>query len=230
MTTPHRSIALLGLAVSCLAIPVLEQDTGASEMGFTFNKRICRQAIPPPRGQNWFALPAAHNYTTSFQICTVLGLMGAGTPARIIQIDAGPGVVRVALCSNPPAAHFPLLPQVGIIVDSVPFDTNGVFEGSHPVGLTYAFAAAGVPPTGQNLYPVPYHSFAATSTDLCNELGLTGNPLQPNARIRSVDGCGGLTSVDSCFTPGGAFPLRLGEPVMVEQLSAPIGGFTPMHF
>lgn len=202
----------------------------ASNMGFKNHRQI--EALGTfPIGENLVALPFRNPYTTAQDICDALGL----TPSvgEVLQIDAAGGVIF----SNAPGCgvgDFALIDRVGIIVRN-DVATSGMIVGSHqgnPPG-GYTVENLGVFPVGQNDFPVPYHTTAVDSEDICADLGI---PLDNTTHeVQRFDAAGGTIEVHTCGggnLPNG-FALRLGESVRATQTTgAPIAvpPGRPAHF
>ncbi len=215
MTREQWTNVLIVAAAVALVVMVAMPggEAHASNMGFKMNKSTAAKNGPDPQGVNLISLPYQNPYQDAQDICVAFGLSAA--PAGTIeQVDASAGAINVHGCGL--GGPFALADRVGVVVkDSVA--RTGILVGSHvgnPPGSITLFPLA-VPPQGNNHFPVPYHTTAVTAEDLCVDLGL---PAAPDGVIQRIDASGGAILVHGCGL-GGAFPLVLGQAVIVQHAS-----------
>jgi hypothetical protein len=139
----------------------------------------------------------------------------AGTQASFNCGDLGP---------------FNLAPRVGVIVTNSTA-AGGILVGSHqanPPGTITLFGLATPAPKGQNHFAVPYHTTAATASDLCTDLGLPG---PGNGKVQRINAGAGTIASYNCGDIG-PFALTLGESVIITFTGATINVLAghPAHF
>jgi len=219
-------LAVLAIAgAMLLGLSASGDETFASNMGFKENKQIWRK-LPTglPQYGNLVALPFNNPYVTSQDVCDALNLQaGPDTTCQVQQINASTGVNSVDTCGG--GGSFALAARVGITIAECTSNHAGIIVGSHAPGVAVSFFASAVTPPekGTNNYPIPFHTTNATSQDVCNDLGLVAP-----VTIRRNDAQFGPNSVDTCGG-GGAFPLILGESLIIKNLAAPTSP-VPSHF
>ncbi len=221
-------IPMVVAAVGLVAfVAMVGSEVQASNMGFKMHRVTAAKTGPDPQGLNLVALPFKNPYTNAQSICSALGL-SASPNGSVEQVNASGGTTNVHFCGL--GGPFALTARVGVRVkDTVA--RAGILVGSHvgnPPGSITLFKL-GVPPIGNNDFPVPYHTTAVTAQDLCVDLAL---PASPNGVVTRINAAGGTAPSHLCGL-GGAFSLVLGESVIVQQSSGgdivvPAG--RPSHF
>lgn len=220
----------IAAALSLALVAGLAADSAvASNMGFKNHRQIAAQGSFPT-GENLVALPFRNPYSTAEDICDALGL--APTTGEVLQIDASGGVIFSN--SGCGLGDFALLDRVGVIVRNLTA-TSGMIVGSHqgnPPGSITIYTQGSFP-VGRNDFPVPYHTTAVDSEDVCADLGI---PLDlSSGEIQRIDAAAGVIETHTCGggnLPNG-FALRLGESVRATQTTgAPINvpPGRPAHF
>jgi len=230
MKLNSRAFAVLAILAIAGAVLLVDSDeTLASNMGFKENKQIFPKDGPPNNGVNLVALPFNNPYATSQDICDAINSPVGGTPpaCRIVQIAANTGITSTDTCAAAGGA-FPLIPRVGIVVDSCTAATAGIIVGSHAPGVAFNLYQQVPPqPKGFNHYPIPFHTTNATMGAVCTDLGLVSP-----TRIIKINADNGVLATHSCpvANPGPAgLPLVLGESLIIDNVavaSAPV----PSHF
>ena len=219
--TVVAAVAMVALVASS------SSEVQASNMGFKMHRVTAAKSGPDPQGVNLLALPYQNPYQNAQDICDALGMSGSPL-GTVEQVDANAGTINVHGCGL--GGPFALANRVGVTVkDTVA--RAGILVGSHvgnPPGSVTLFQL-GVPPQGDNPFPVPYHTTAVNAQDLCVDLAM---PASPNGTIQRIDAAAGAILVHGCGL-GGAFSLVLGETVIVQQNSGgdivvPAG--RPSHF
>jgi len=169
------------------------------------------------------ALPYKNPYNNALDVCQALGLTALS--GKVQQIDAATGVTASHICTQ--AGPFSLTERVGLRITN-PTAAGGILVGSHasnPPG-SVTLRKAGATPIGQNDFPVPYHTTAVTSNDLCVDLALPAG-----AGVRQLDAATGVTCVVICGTAP-TCNLVLGESVLISGLTVDltIAPGHPGHF
>ena len=224
-----RNGSKLVVAIAVVSAVVLSGGVAqASNMGFKMNRVIQPLGTPSPKGQNQVALPYKNPYLTAQDVCDALGLSGVAPKGKVSQINASTGSTSSHNCGD--AGAFSLTGRQGVIVNNSTA-AGGILVGSHqsnPPGTISLLGLATPSPKGQNRFPVPYHTTAATAQDLCVDLGL---PSPSNGKIQRIDAATGVTSSHNC-ADAGAFNLVLGEAVIItftgSTITVPAGH--PAHF
>jgi hypothetical protein len=213
--------SLRGVAVAVCAIVALAALTGvtqASNMGFKMNRSVAAAGATPNVGLNQVALPALNPYVNASDICAALNL--TANVATVAQINPQTGVPSQITCNQ---GSFVLTQNRGVIVRNGGSSTSGIIVGSHQPGMQITLYPVGANPNlGSNLFPVPYHTTAVSSKDLCNQMGVSNA-----TTVSRVDATTGVPAQSTCSDVGG-FGLVLGEAVTIRPPAQIM--FTPSHF
>lgn len=234
--------ALLGALALAVVATMVPGEAQASNMGFKMNKQICADLAGANVGRNLVSLPFRNPYQTAADVCTALNL--APAPGfNILQVRAVNGQQVTYRCGDlnpfqlqePPGTPGQGLKRNGVVVFN-PGAANGILVGSHQSGLSNTlFPRGGSPTTGDNYFPILYHTTAQNAEDVCVDLGLQQTAAPKTTVITRINACTGLVLQHFCGDLG-AFSLVLGEAVKIEFNSPPnpnplpVAAGHPAHF
>lgn len=195
-----------------LAIGVLIAVAGATSQALAQAFKLNKVVYPlvDAQRENWTALPYSHPYRDMQKVCDALNLTNGNPNAKVRRVDPAPGGqlpswncgdLGTAPClqNDSGSCSFPVggtpehVKRAGLIITNN-VATGGLIVGAHvgnPPG-TITLKPLGASPVGFNYFSPPYHFKAPhvppdmlpmTMRDVCNDLGLPGTLLVPNALV-----------------------------------------------